>query len=136
MLDSMADSKTSLKRKLSGSTDTGPKVSIVMPVYNAAPFIEASIESVIAQTYRPLELSIFVDASEDGTLEILVDLVPRLEARGVDVLISSHGFRDCIRRVSRDPVVGPDTEEHHARGAGYGRGSRAEVGWGGQLPHA
>lgn len=44
-------------------------VSIIMPVYNNAPFVEAAIESVLAQTYPNWELLIVDDASNDGSLE-------------------------------------------------------------------
>lgn len=39
------------------------KVSIIMPSYNAAKFIAASIQSVIGQTYRNWELLITDDCS-------------------------------------------------------------------------
>jgi glycosyltransferase involved in cell wall biosynthesis len=40
-----------------------------MPVHNNAPFVEAAIESVLAQTYPNWELLIADDASNDGSLE-------------------------------------------------------------------
>lgn len=46
-------------------------VSIIMPAYNAGKFIEASITSVIQQTYDKWELIIINDCSTDNTLEIL-----------------------------------------------------------------
>ena len=47
-----------------------PLVSVIMPTYNAGAFIEESIESVLAQTYEPIELVIVDDASDDSTPEI------------------------------------------------------------------
>lgn len=46
-------------------------ISIVMPAYNAALFIESTIDSIIAQTYRNWELIIVDDGSSDGTKEIV-----------------------------------------------------------------
>ena len=49
-------------------------VSIIMPSYNTAPFIEESIQSVLNQTYEKWELIIVDDCSTDGTYEILSNL--------------------------------------------------------------
>ncbi|HKL36535.1 MAG TPA: glycosyltransferase family 2 protein [Salegentibacter sp.] len=43
-------------------------VSVIMPAFNAEEFIEAAVESVIAQTYSNWELFIIDDASTDATL--------------------------------------------------------------------
>ena len=49
----------------------GDLVSVIIPVYNAEPFIEKCVESVVAQTYRPIEIVIVDDGSTDRSLEIL-----------------------------------------------------------------
>lgn len=50
------------------------KVSICIPVYNAAPFIKATIESVLSQDYENLEVLVSDNHSEDGTFDILQEL--------------------------------------------------------------
>lgn len=47
------------------------KVSIVLPCYNAERFIGRCLESLFAQTHRPLELIAVDDGSSDGTLALL-----------------------------------------------------------------
>lgn len=47
-----------------------PLVSIVLPVYNGERFLSASIDSVIAQTFRNWELLILDDCSTDSSPEI------------------------------------------------------------------
>lgn len=46
-----------------------PRVSVVVPCYNNAGFIEETIESILAQTYDDFELIIADHASDDGTWE-------------------------------------------------------------------
>jgi glycosyltransferase involved in cell wall biosynthesis len=47
-----------------------PSVSVIMPAYNAARFINQTIESVLNQTFTDFELLIIDDGSIDNTLEI------------------------------------------------------------------
>lgn len=46
-------------------------MSVIMPSYNSADFIAASIEGVLNQTYRNIELLITDDGSSDNTIEIV-----------------------------------------------------------------
>lgn len=47
-----------------------PKISILLPTYNGALYIEEAIESVLKQTYQDWELIILDDQSTDSTGEI------------------------------------------------------------------
>lgn len=46
------------------------RISVVIPTYNRGKILERSIRSVLAQTYRELELLIVDDGSDDNTPEI------------------------------------------------------------------
>ncbi len=48
-----------------------PLVSVVMPAYNAAKYIDRAIDSVLSQNDIDLELIIINDGSKDNTLEML-----------------------------------------------------------------
>ena len=44
-----------------------PKVSIIIPAYNIAPYLERCLESVRHQTYKELQIIIVDDGSADQT---------------------------------------------------------------------
>jgi glycosyltransferase involved in cell wall biosynthesis len=44
-----------------------PRVSVILPVYNAQEFLRESVESVLAQSFRDFELIILNDGSSDGS---------------------------------------------------------------------
>lgn len=52
-------------------TNKQPLVSVIMPVYNGSRFIGKAIQSILTQTYEPLELVVVDDGSTDATWEIL-----------------------------------------------------------------
>ncbi|TOB02668.1 glycosyl transferase, partial [Vibrio parahaemolyticus] len=53
--------------------DNLPLVSVVLPVYNCESFISDSVNSILKQTYRNIELIIIDDGSTDSTVDILND---------------------------------------------------------------
>jgi glycosyltransferase involved in cell wall biosynthesis len=48
-----------------------PKVSVIIPNYNYEKFIAATVESVLSQTYKNIEIIIVDDGSKDNSLEVL-----------------------------------------------------------------
>ena len=61
-----------------------PKVSVVMPAWNAAATLYASMDSVLAQTHAELELLVIDDASTDATPEMVAEAASR-DARVVSI---------------------------------------------------
>ncbi len=50
-------------------SDGPPEVSVIMPVYNAGPFLRPAVESVIGQSMRNWELILIDDGSTDGAVD-------------------------------------------------------------------
>ena len=55
------------------------KVSIIIPAYNVADYIEKCVKSVANQTYQNLEIIVVNDGSKDNTLSIITHLAEQDE---------------------------------------------------------
>lgn len=53
------------------------KLSICVPVYNSAPFLAETLDSILAQNYKEFELIIADDASTDGSAAIVAGYAKR-----------------------------------------------------------
>ncbi|MEI6607949.1 MAG: glycosyltransferase [Verrucomicrobiota bacterium] len=68
-----------------------PRVSAVLPVFNAARYLRATLGSILAQTFEGFELIAIDDASTDGSLEILESIR--------DPRIKIHRNRENLRLI-------------------------------------
>lgn len=59
-----------------------PKVSIIIPVYNAASLLSKCLDSLANQTYSALELIFIDDCSSDNSLSLLKDFEERVKILG------------------------------------------------------
>ena len=96
-----------------------PVISVVMPVYNAAKYLVAAIESVRRQSFSSWELLCVDDGSTDGSLEIVRNFAtcePRVRLiacphRGI-VATLNQGVEHCrgefIARLDADDLALPD----------------------------
>ena len=106
-----------------GSLQGSTLVSIIVPVYNAAEFIEECLDSILAQTHTALEVILVDDASSDDSLRICEERA-RVDPR-VRVLAEEHGGASVARNhglammrgafvtfVDADDVLAPDHIDH------------------------
>ncbi len=49
---------------------TNPLISVIVPVYNVVPYVEACLKSIVCQSYKNLEILVVDDASTDGSFDI------------------------------------------------------------------
>lgn len=70
-----------------------PKVSIIMPIYNGEKVLKKSIDSILNQEYKDIELICINDGSKDKTLDIINDYV-RKDKRVVVVDKENSGVSD------------------------------------------
>lgn len=85
-----------------------PTISIVIPVYNRAHIVERTLQSVLAQSYRPLEVVLVDNDSTDDTLAVLKHFEQENSAKDFEVKVV--------------------TESHHTAGAARNRGAQAATG--------
>jgi glycosyltransferase involved in cell wall biosynthesis len=71
--------------RLAGSFD----VTVVMPAYQAAEFISATLDTIAAQRYAPRAIVVVDDGSSDGTPQV-VERFARAYAGPVTLLVNAH----------------------------------------------
>lgn len=85
-----------------------PKVSIVIPVYNVAPYLRECLDSVLAQSLTEIEILCGDGGSTDGSLEILHEYAER-DARIQIISKQGSGYgqsmNDCIA-IARGEYIG------------------------------
>jgi glycosyltransferase involved in cell wall biosynthesis len=98
-------------------TVAAPLVSIIIPCHNAAPWLAATIESALAQTWAPVEIMVIDDGSTDGSPAVAQGFA----ARGVRLhtqpnrgasAARNRGLREAqgefIQFLDADDLLAPD----------------------------
>jgi len=95
----------------------GSLVSVVIPCYNASPWLEATIASVRAQTWRDYEIILVDDGSTDGSLALAQSLAgPDLrivqQKNSGQCAAFNHGLRlaqgDYFEYLDADDLLAPE----------------------------
>ena len=60
-----------------------PKVSVIVPNYNHAPYLRQRLDSIYQQTYQNMEVILLDDHSSDASVEILRDYAQRFPDRTI-----------------------------------------------------
>lgn len=91
--------------------ETPPRVSVIIPAYNAAATLERAVASVLAQTCRPLEVLVVDDGSTDATPQVVARLGDAVRAirqpnQGVSV-----ARNEALRRARGDLIAFLDADD-------------------------
>ena len=85
-----------------------PSISVVMPVYNALPYLDESIGSILNQTFDDFEFVILDDASTDGSTETLRQWAQkdrRIRLYEGQSNLGAPGSSNYVVMASRAPIV-------------------------------
>ncbi|HKR59033.1 MAG TPA: glycosyltransferase family A protein [Pyrinomonadaceae bacterium] len=97
-----------------------PSLSVVMPVYNALPFLNDSINSILEQTLSDFEFVILDDASTDGSVAVLrewshrdkrihlYESKVRLGVSGSSNAVVAKARAPILARMDADDIAHPD----------------------------
>jgi glycosyltransferase involved in cell wall biosynthesis len=93
-----------------------PKISVLLPVYNAEKYIEQAIESILKQSFTNFELIIINDGSTDNSLNIINSITDKRirvidqENKGL-IITLNHGIDiskgEYIARMDADDIALP-----------------------------
>ena len=68
-----------------------PLVSVIVPVYNTAPWLRRCLDSICAQSYRNLEILCVNDGSTDNSAEILAEYAAK-DADDLSAAVKNAGL--------------------------------------------
>ena len=51
-----------------------PKISVIIPVYNAEKYLNKTLESILKQSLKDIEVICVDDGSTDGSVEIIQEI--------------------------------------------------------------
>lgn len=83
-----------------------PKISVIMPAYNAGKYIKDAIDSVVNQSFKDWELLVVNDASKDNTLEIIKSFTdPRIKLTNNEINLGSILSRNLAFEKSKGEYI-------------------------------
>lgn len=93
-----------------------PLISVIVPIYNAQMYLEETIDSVLRQTYKNIEIILVNHASDDNSLEIIKNYAKndqRIIIINLDVNMGgpAHPRNEGIKRSSGEYIAFVDSDD-------------------------
>ena len=116
-----------------------PRVTVLIPCYNAAPYIAETLDSVFAQSWPNLEVIVVDDGSNDGSAAVVERFVDRgltyirQDNRGQTVALNtglSHVTGEFVQYLDADDLIDRDKISHQMARIEDFPGSIASSRWG------
>ena len=79
------------------NTSRQPKLSVIIPLYNKAPYVKKALEFVCAQTYRDYEISVINDGSTDNSAIIAEEYLNGVEGISYQILSQQNAGVSAAR---------------------------------------
>jgi glycosyltransferase involved in cell wall biosynthesis len=80
---------------------TPPLVSVIVPVFNGAQYVGEAVNSILTQSYRPMEAIVVDDGSTDETARVLDEFGPRIRRAA-----QAHAGQSAARNLGVDLATG------------------------------
>lgn len=91
----------------------GPKITVLVPVFNGEEFLRTALAGLAAQTYRNIEVLVVDDASTDSTRSIVKEFAAA-DPRFVLVQVKVNGGSYRARNIGLEKAVGEFVTVHDA----------------------
>lgn len=88
-----------------------PLITVILFAYNQEKFIREAINSVLKQTYQPLEIIISDDASSDNTWQLIQEMVRNYEGKHIvitnrnDKNLGVNNHVNLLNRMARGEII-------------------------------
>jgi len=81
-----------------------PKISVILPVYNAEKYLRSTLESLLLQTFEDFEVIAVNDGSKDGSLAILTEYAAK--DKRIKIIDKANGGVSAARNTAIEAAQG------------------------------